>query len=204
MSPACRPRRCWGYRAVHLAIGRRLDEAADTLAQLRSRLEGSAFNYPWSMYYFIGLATQITRCPQDARANGEALNHHFHETLYPGLMAWSTIALFCAATASTGQIEPTRRQFGEAQSAAANSADNDGLPDLLIPLAALAWALDDVDVASRLLTAVRRSPTPTQNFLLTIVYQQIRDEVGLLDHNPLEDNSLGDIYEEAVDWLSNL
>ena len=59
-------------------------------------------------------------------------------------------------------------------------------------------------MASRLLTAVRRSPTPTQNFLLTIVYQQLRDEVGLLDRNPLEDNTIEDIYQEAVGWLSNL
>jgi predicted ATPase/class 3 adenylate cyclase len=192
------------YRAIHLAIGRRLDEAAETLVELRSRLEGSAFNYPWSMYYFIGLGTQITRNPQDARATGEALRRHFSDTLDPELMAWSTSALICAATAATGDIEPTRRQFAEAQIAAANSADNDGLPDLLIPLAALAWALDDVELASRLLTAVRRSPVPTHNFLLTIVYQQLRDEVGLLDHNPLEDNTVEDICREAIDWLSNL
>ncbi len=191
------------YRAVHLAIGRRLDEAAGMLVELRSRLEGSPFDYPWSMYYFIGLATQITRSPPDARANGEALHRHFHDTLDPGLMAWSTPTLVCAATASTGDIESTRRQFAAAQSAAGKGADNDGLPDLLIPIAALAWALDDVDVASRLLTVVRRSPTPTQNFLLTIVYQQLRDEVGLLDHNPLEDHTLPEIYQEAVDWLSN-
>lgn len=69
--------------------------------------------------------------------------------------------------------------------------------------AALAWALQDVELASRLLTAVRRSPTPTQNFLLTIVYQQLRDEVGLMDHNPLDDNTVGEIYDAAVAWLSN-
>ncbi len=192
------------YRAVHLALGRRLDEAADTLVELRSRLEGSAFNYPWSMYYFIGLATQITRSPPDARASGEALHRHFHDTLDPGLMAWSTPVLVCAATAATGDVEPTRRQFADARSTAAKGADNDGLPDLLIPVAALAWALKDVEMASRLLTAVRRSPTPTQNFLLTIIYQQIRDEVGLLDRNPLDDNTIEDIYQEAVDWLSTL
>ena len=164
----------------------------------------SAFNYPWSMYYFIGLATQITRNPRDAQANGDALQHHFHATLDSGLVGWSTHALTCAATAATGDVESTRRQFAAAQRAAANSADNDGLPDLLIPLAALAWALDEVELARRLLTAVRRSPTPTHNFLLTIVYQQLRDEVGLLDHNPLEDNTVGDICREAIDWLSNL
>jgi predicted ATPase/class 3 adenylate cyclase len=192
------------YRAVHLALGRRLDEAADTLVELRARLDGSAFNYPWSMYYFIGVATQITRSPPDARASGEALHQHFHDTLDPGLIDWSAPVLVCAATAATGDVEPTRRQFALAQSAAAKGADNDGLPDLLIPLAALAWALEDVEAASRLLTAVRRSPTPTQNFLLTIVYQQIRDEVGLQDHNPLDDNTIVGIYQEAVDWLSDL
>ncbi len=28
-------------------------------------------------------------------------------------------------------------------------------------------------------------------------------EVGLLDHNPLEDNTVGEIGQEAVDWLSD-
>ena len=151
-----------------------------------------------------GVATQITRSPQDARASGDALHQHFCNTLDPSLMAWSTPVLVCAATAATGDVKSARRQFAGAQTAAARGADNDGLPDLLIPVAALAWALNDVEVARRLLTVVRRSPTPTQNFLLTIVYQQLRDEVGLLDHNPLEDSTVEDICREAIDWLSNL
>jgi hypothetical protein len=105
--------------------------------------------------------------------------------------------------AALGDFELTRELIGETETAVQNAAD-DGLPDLLVPLAALAWALGEPDRTARWITAVRRSPTPTQNFGFTITYRQLRDEVGLLDENPLDDATIEEIYEEATDWLASL
>ena len=78
------------------------------------------------------------------------------------------------------------------------------VPDLLVPFATLAWALGAPKLTARWITAVRRSPTPTQNFGFTIAYRQLRDEVGLLDENPLDDANIEEIYHEATDWLASL
>ena len=40
--------------------------------------------------------------------------------------------------------------------------------------------------------------------MVTIAYRQLRNEVGLLDHNPLDDATIEDIYQEASDWLAAL
>jgi hypothetical protein len=50
------------------------------------------------------------------------------------------------------------------------SSDN-GLPDLLLAPAALAWALGDMDRARHYLTAIRRASRATQFFPTTIAYR---------------------------------
>jgi hypothetical protein len=51
---------------------------------------------------------------------------------------------------------------------------------------------------------VRRSSTPTHGFYATIIFRQLRDQVGLLEHDPPDDASIESIYEEANDWLADL
>ena len=77
-------------------------------------------------------------------------------------------------------------------------------PDLLIPFAALAWALGAPERTARWITAARRSPNRRRNFGFTIAYRQLRDEVGLLDENPLDEATIGEIYQEATDWLASV
>ncbi|MCP3975992.1 MAG: hypothetical protein GY720_16040, partial [bacterium] len=83
--------------------------------------------------------------------------------------------------------------------------DNDnGLPDLLLPLAMLAFSLGDNDRARCYLTAIRSAPRPTGWFPITVAYRQLRDRIGLLDTNPLTDSTIEDVYEQATDWMVSL
>jgi hypothetical protein len=118
-------------------------------------------------------------------------------------MHWGNFGILSIGTAATGDIGATRSLLQEAETALLVAAD-DGLPDLLVPFATLAWALGAPKLTARWITAVRRSPTPTQNFGFTIAYRQLRDEVGLLDENPLDDANIEEIYHEATDWLASL
>jgi hypothetical protein len=114
---------------------------------------------------------------------------------------WPVFALGAAAAAANGDIVAARMLLARAESEAAASGDNP-LPDLLVPAAALAWATDHTDAARRWLTAIRHAPTPTQGFYITIVYRQLRQEVGLVDRDPLEHATLDDIYQEASAWMA--
>ncbi len=96
-----------------------------------------------------------------------------------------------------------REMVSRAESLAPACGD-DPLPDLLLPAAALAWALGDCDRARRWLTGVRRSSTPTHGFFATIIFRQLRDQVGLLEHDRLDHASIESIYEEANDRLAEL
>jgi hypothetical protein len=116
---------------------------------------------------------------------------------------WEYRGVAAIGAAASGDVDDTRARLADVGSALVNDAE-DGLPDLLVPLAALAYASGEYDLTRRWLTAVRRSPTPTQNFMFTVAYRQLRAEVGLLDHNPLNDATLKDIYREASDWLAAL
>ena len=73
-----------------------------------------------------------------------------------------------------------------------------------MPIAALAWALNRPELARRWLTAVRRAGTPTQGLYLTIIYRELRNQVGLLNDNPLDHETLRSIYAQATEWLRSL
>ncbi len=47
----------------------------------------------------------------------------------------------------------------------------------------------------------RRSPKPTKNFLATIQYRELRDHVGVDDQNPLDRQSIEEIFDEARAWF---
>jgi hypothetical protein len=81
--------------------------------------------------------------------------------------------------------------------------DDDGLPDLLLPPAALAWQLGRPELARRWLTAVRQAGRPTSTFMLTIMFRKLRAEVGPLGTEPLHDD-LDAVFDEAVQWMETL
>jgi predicted ATPase/class 3 adenylate cyclase len=191
------------YRANHLALDGRIDEAAATLARLSAPLEGRAFNNASQLHLVCALAVHVVSEPETAHREAAALVAGLDAAVGWFDTNWEYRGIAAIGAAAFGDIDDTRARLADTESALINDAD-DGLPDLLVPLAALAYASGEYDLARRWLTAVRRSPTPTLNFVFTVAYRQLRVEVGLLDHNPLDDATLKDIYREASDWLAAL
>ena len=104
------------------------------------------------------------------------------------------------ASAAAGRADEALTDLKRAEEALRRAGNDDGLPDLLLPPCALAWSLDEPELAARWLTAVRLASRATQNLLATAGYKQLRDRVGLVDRTPeLEDTTA--VYAEARQWL---
>jgi predicted ATPase/class 3 adenylate cyclase len=191
------------YRANHLALHGRIDEATESLEQLRARLEGSDFDHSGHFYNCVLIAINVISAPETSGAASSINRTELFRALGRSAIHWGSFGLLSIGAAATGEIDTARALIDETESAVENDAD-DGLPDLLVPFATLAWALGSPQLTARWITAVRRSPTPTANFGFTIAYRQLRDAVGLLDENPLDDATIEEIHQEATDWLASL
>ena len=78
--------------------------------------------------------------------------------------------ILCSVTiGSSGDIDGTRLAVSEAELGMRRDSNDNGLPDLLLPAAALAWRLGHTDNARRWLTAIRGSATPTLTIGLTMM-----------------------------------
>jgi hypothetical protein len=106
--------------------------------------------------------------------------------------------------AACGDVVATRRQVAEVEAMNRQTSNADGLPDLFLPAAALGWRLGQHDVALRWLSAIRRSPKPTQSFHLTIMYRLLRNELGAPVSDPFTIDELRAEYAEAVAWMAAL
>jgi hypothetical protein len=80
----------------------------------------------------------------------------------------SSLIPFATAAASAGDIGWTCRLIEESVEQIRRGGSDDGLPDLLIPFAMLAWRLDDDERARRLLIAVRHAGRPNSSIASTI------------------------------------
>ncbi|NNE10673.1 MAG: hypothetical protein HKN41_00325, partial [Ilumatobacter sp.] len=192
------------YTAGHTALVGRFDDAVAILDDLRDRLEGRPLDYAWSLHHLFRLALNIVADPRQARELADDLMKRSAIVAWDGGMGWGLPFCVGLTVAACGDVEGTRRCIAEAEAHARRTSDDDGLPDLLLGPAALAWRLGDAERARRWLTTVRRSPKPTANFQLTIMYRLLRNEVGLLDSNPLDEVEVHDVYVEAVEWLGSL
>jgi predicted ATPase len=191
-----------GYLATHYAVAGRTDESLQTLADLEVRLQGRPMDYGGTLYAYGTMALRFMTEPEAARAAGQHLVREFAKAHNGGEEGRNEI--YAVALAARGDVAETRSLVAEAKIRAGRQSGDDGLPDLLIPPAALAWRLGHFDAARRWLTAIRRSPKPTKSFHMTIMYRQLRTAVGLLDENPLDSATLDDIWDEAVAWMDAL
>lgn len=191
------------YRANHLALHGRIDQAAESLEHARARLDGRDFDYAAHFYNCVLIANSVVSAPETSGAASATNRTEMIRALGRSAIHWGILGIVSIGAAATGEIDTARALIDETESAVQNDAD-DGLPDLLVPYATLAWALGSPELAARWITAVRRSPTPTANFGFTIAYRQLRDAVGLLDENPLDNATIEEIHREAADWLASL
>ncbi len=193
------------YRAVFLALVGQVEAALEIISQVEGRIEARPYDRSRQEFQTLKAALLLTTEP--VVANQVAMQHHREsEEVFGSLTAlgwWSSLQT-AESAAATGDVRTTLDRLALTERTLRDDAADNGLPDLLLAPAMLAWALERHDLCRRWLTAIRRAPEPTQNFLSTIVYRQLRGQVGLLDHNPLDHSSIEEIYEEAKDWLADL
>ncbi|MFT7602023.1 MAG: hypothetical protein ACI8TP_004987 [Acidimicrobiales bacterium] len=137
----------------------------------------------------------------------EALRQN--EVVFDALVAagidlpWSSHNLRALAFAAAGLVEETVGALEVAEHELRRSGNDDGLPDLLLGPAVLAYSMGEPEMAARWATAVQVSPKPTQSLPMTSFYRQLRVRVGLAKHSEdLMDTPA--IYAEARDWINRL
>ena len=184
-----------GYRANHLALVGRTAEAIEALDLLDQRTAAGEYWYGRHVFQHVTQAVHIIDGPEVAAAAGRSLLASAPQPHY---------ILAAASVAAAGDVHEAVRLWGLALSSASEWFADDGLPDLFITPAAMAYALGDHDRCRSLVTAIRRFGRPTQNFLSTIMYRQLRDAVGIDDTNPLEHRSGADLLAEADSWMRSL
>lgn len=188
------------YKASHHALVGRLDEADQMLEQLRGRIATSGMDHARSLYQMFFLATHIVSEPDVANAVSQELLSAF-AGFGP---AFGLDICACVTTGATGDVTATLQRVTQAKQASERTNNDDGLPDLLLAPAALAWRHGHLDAARRWLAAVRHAPKPIQSFQITIMYRLLRAEVEPLDPNPLDTATLDDIYNETITWMHTL
>jgi len=117
--------------------------------------------------------------------------------------AEATLLILAAGAASAGDIAQTTRFLDESIDNIHHAGNDDGLPDLLLPLAVLAWRLDDTARARRLITAIRHASRPTHNLTMTIAYRQLRQILGT-DEPPPTPIDHAALFAETRAWLAKL
>ncbi len=196
------------YTAGHNALDGRVEDSLAVLGELENRLRNRDLDYARTLYELFVSAVLVVREPRESLMAIQRLTTLYAATdgLGPSMSSsgGSPHLCSCVAYAANGDVEAAQSWLVETESMIRLTSSDDGLPDLLLAPAALAWRLGHQDKARRWLAAVRHSPKPTQNFHATVIYQRLRAEVGWHDENPLEAMEIQDVYAEAIDWMKSL
>lgn len=185
------------YEAVHVALAGGLAESRRILDALQPRLPthlDNASNVALLMRMAVGAIDGPVSAMADVRRWD--LNYVDQPVRNPLLTAM--------VMGAVGDTRETIRRLDHAVDDFRRFSADSGLPDLLIPPAALAFSRGDTERCRRLITAVRRSPVPTQNFMHTVLYRLLRDRVGLVDENPLDHQPIEQVFQDAREWMDTL
>jgi hypothetical protein len=115
----------------------------------------------------------------------------------------SSLIPYATAAASAGDIGWTHRLIEESVEQIGRGGIDDGLPDLLVPLAMLAWRLDDEERARRLLTAVKYAGRPNSSIGSTIAYRGLRQFITVDPKRPADLDPSAE-FQDARTWLRDL
>ena len=184
------------YRAIHLVVGRRLDEGRAELAALEQEMAGTVFDYAWRNFYMASAAAFVVIDPARSLAAMDTCARRLRET--SSSLAVSSLLLATTAAAN-GEVDRVRKHIDEAVALQRRIGADDGLPDLLLPTIVLAWRQGDHGRARHWLTAMRHAPRPTQNFIVTAVFRQMRDRLGFEQRGP--DQPIDATFSDALRWL---
>jgi predicted ATPase/DNA-binding winged helix-turn-helix (wHTH) protein len=187
-----------GYRAFHLIIARRYEEAISTARAVVARTPDGDARRQSALVARVALACCLAlEHPDEVRATTE----HLLRAMELERPMWANQVLMATINASSGDlpracsdIDVARRQQ--------DAAGRECLPDLLIPAAVAAHRAGEHELARRWLRAVRDAGRLTQSFQATCLYRRAREAIGIADEP--HGATLDDIGAEAFDWIDSL
>lgn len=185
------------YRALILAVHGRRHDALETVREAEQNFGGPVDQVTW----IIESARFVIHLFDDPVRASAAFDQARRADVITGGGTTAPMMVGCSA-AVAGDLRRAISALSDAEARLRAGGRDDGLPDLLIVPALAAWAVGDSGRASRWVTAIRRADRQTQSFNITGAYRQLRDRVGLLDENPLDANTIQQLYQEARDWLN--
>jgi hypothetical protein len=187
------------YRACVLALHQM--DGALALVEEAERANGGAGNYAATSLAHIRIMTSLFDAPEQTAENlARQVETLGAAGLAPSFQTLNYVALTRGATADRyGTLEAVRAVEQELRRA----GTDDGLPDLLITPAMLAYVLGEHQRARRWITAIKLASKPTQSLPITAMYRQLRARLGLsADQTGLADTPA--VYREARAWLSTV
>ncbi len=185
---------------VPLIAGLRFEEAADELDRVRPLLQSPPDDFTSTFFDNYQCINDIFFDP--ARIGGTSPCSTTRESEIFASPD-SSLLIIALGAAGAGDAHWTHRLIEESIDHIRRASNDDGLPDVLVPIALLAWRLDDVTRARRLLTAVRHAGRPTSNIGITIGYRGLRQIIGV-DDRPTPDLDLTAELRAARTWLHSL
>lgn len=189
------------YEGVHRALAGDVDEVLGLLGRLESRLEETDTDGD-QLASYLSLWLRMSVCAVADPEQGQTAAKHWEKSYIESPVSFGV--LDTAAAAGVGDIAGTRWRMTEAIRHWQERSADDGFPDWLVPLAVLAHAVGDVERCRTLVTAIRQSPVPTHNFGHTIIYRQLRDRVGLTTENPLDSQTIQELFDDTMRWADSL
>ena len=182
-----------GYRAWHLALSRRYDEAIEVARAVLAR----APERPGYETFCTAAALVTCRTPRDPE---EALQLYESFLDLPVMSSMMTELSLATLHAASGAVAPTC-EIVLAVDQRLRRAGRHSLPDVLVPTAMLAHALGQPERAGRYVAAIHRSHRPTQSMQMTSLYQQLR---GMVDRVADDQRSTEEVGRDALAWLEDL
>jgi len=185
-----------GYRAFHLAVLRRYEEAeAVARAVVERSPSDERVGYPT---YVATSALTVLLCiddPDEARTYGDELLGPPGERT----SMWARDLVQATIHAAAGDADAASA-ISEMILARLEQAGQDPWPDLVIPAVAHSVRLGDLERAAGWLHAIRTAGRPTQSFQATVLYRRLRDAVQTTSVEQ-SDDEIGNIGRAALDWL---
>ena len=189
-----------GYRAWHLALMRRYDEAVQVASSVVAEDPADA-GYD-TMCAAAALATCLVLSEPDKTL--QVYKQHLDRPGPSSMMA--NELLLASAHAANAEIGPTAEIVLSVHQRLQRSGRH-ALPDVLIPISILANALGDAVRARDYLSAVRHSKRATQSLQITCLYRQLREQLREstdTTQRDAETPSADEVGQDALDWIARL
>ncbi len=187
------------YRAHYAAMNGQIGTVHDLVAELETRAQNHSLDNVRMMTLQAKVVANMLSAPEVAK---NAASEYLSQATRHGLdNDWWVHLYLATATAAAGESAEMDLHLEDARALLTRSGSA-GLPDILLPYIALAQVVGEVELAQRWVTAMRHADERPGTGVVIAMYRQLRGAVGLASYNPLDEMSLGEIYDEARRWAT--